>query len=374
MRTPQVVDKLDFGTGGFYTLSPMRRPTAIDFFCGAGGLSLGLKQAGFRVLAAVDIDPLAIASFRANHRKTLVIPADLRDVAAAKLRRDLQLQRGELDLLAGCPPCQSFSTLKTLNGRKRVHDKSSKDLLFQILRFVREFRPKAVMLENVPKLSKDARIRALMRKLVTLGYNCERRVLNAADYGVPQRRKRMILIAVRKRFGQPSFATPWKQGRTVREALSGLRAPRRSSDPLHNLRENRSDEIRSLIARIPADGGGRDSLPDAEQLACHQRCDGFNDIYGRMAWDRVAPTITSGCVNPSKGRFLHPKANRCITLREAALLQGFPRHYKFSLERGKFAAARLIGNALPPPFIRRHSLTIKATISASSLSSGQSHT
>lgn len=340
----------------------MRRPTAIDFFCGAGGLSLGLKQAGFRVLAAVDIDPLAVKSFKANHRKTVVVPADLRDVVASELRRDLDLAPGELDLLAGCPPCQSFSALKTLNGGKRVRDKHNKDLLFQVLRFVREFRPKAVMLENVPKLSKDTRIRALARKLDELGYNCERQVLNAADYGVPQRRKRMILIAVRKRFGQPSFATPSAQRRTVRETISALGAPRRSSDPLHSFGENRSDDIRALIARIPADGGGRNSLPADEQLDCHLRCDGFSDIYGRMAWDAVAPTITSGCVNPSKGRFLHPRANRCITLREAALLQGFPTNYKFSLDQGKFAAARLIGNALPPPFIRRHSLAIKATI------------
>lgn len=344
----------------------MPRPTAIDFFCGAGGLSLGMKQAGFRVLAAVDIDPLAVKSFKANHRKTLVIPADLRTVVAAGLRRDLGLKRGELDLLAGCPPCQSFSALKTLNGGKRVRDKRNKDLLFQILRFVRELRPKAVMLENVPKLSKDTRIRLLAKKLTELGYNCERRVLNAADYGVPQRRKRMILIAVRKRFGPPSFAAPSKQRRTVRETIATLRGPRRSSDPLHSFGETRSDEIRALIARIPTNGGGRNSLPDEDQLPCHVRCDGFSDIYGRMSWDAVAPTITSGCVNPSKGRFLHPRANRCITLREAALLQGFPPHYKFCLDQGKFAAARLIGNALPPPFIRRHSAAIKATICAGS--------
>jgi DNA (cytosine-5)-methyltransferase 1 len=243
-----------------------------------------------------------------------------------------------------------------------VRDKRNKDLLFQILRFVRELRPKAVMLENVPKLSKDTRIRLLAKKLTELGYNCERRVLNAADYGVPQRRKRMILIAVRKRFGPPSFAAPSTQRRTVRETIATLPGPRRSSDPLHNFGETRSDEIRALIARIPTNGGGRNSLPDEDQLPCHVRCDGFSDIYGRMSWDAVAPTITSGCVNPSKGRFLHPRANRCITLREAALLQGFPPRYKFSLDQGKFAAARLIGNALPPPFIRRHSAAIRATI------------
>jgi DNA (cytosine-5)-methyltransferase 1 len=342
----------------------MSRPVAIDLFCGAGGLSLGLKQAGFQVLAAVDVDPLAIKSFKANHRKTKVILDDLRDVKAAGLRRELGLERGELDLLAGCPPCQSFSALKTLNGYKTVRDKDSKDLLFEFLRFVREFNPKTVMLENVPRFAKDPRIRVLSRTLRKLGYRIKRKVLNAANYGVPQRRKRMILIAVKKKFGQPTFGIPWKTGRTVREAIALLPAPRNSSDPLHNVSEKRSKEVRDLIAKIPLNGGGRSSLPRSEQLGCHKRCDGFRDIYGRMSWDDVAPTITGGCVNPSKGRFLHPKANRCVTLREAALLQGFPPRYKIALDNGKFAAARLIGNALPPPFIRRHSLSIKATLSS----------
>lgn len=342
----------------------MPQPTAIDLFCGAGGLSLGLKQAGFKVLAAVDLDPLAIKSFKANHRKTKVILDDLRRVPASRLRRELRLKPGQLDLLASCPPCQSFSSLKTLNGRKRVRDKNSKDLLFEILRFVRELNPKAVMVENVPRLARDPRIRVLSRALRQLGYECRRKVLNAANYGVPQRRKRMILIAVKKRFGKPTFASPWKPGRTVRDAISSLPAPRNSSDPLHNIREYRSKEIRDLIARIPLDGGGRKSLSDDEQLECHKRCDGFRDIYGRMSWDAAAPTITGGCVNPSKGRFLHPKSNRCVTLREAALLQGFPPGYTIALDGGKFAAARLIGNALPPPFIRRHSLSIKATLSS----------
>lgn len=345
-----------------YCSSNMRQLSAIDLFCGAGGLSLGLKQAGFKVLAAVDNDPLAVKSFKANHRKTRVILSDIRRLPAARLRRDLKLKRGELDLLAGCPPCQSFSRLKTLNGRKRVFDKNSKDLLFEFLRFVRALSPKAVMLENVPRLSTDWRIHELSRILRKLGYKCKRQVLNAADYGVPQRRKRMILLAVKHKFGEPVFARPWRTETTVRDAIFSLPAPRNSADPLHRVREYRTKEVRDLIAKIPPDGGGRSNLLDDDQCLCHLKCDGFYDIYGRMSWYDVAPTITSGCVNPSKGRFLHPRSNRCVTLREAALLQGFPPRYKFSLERGKFAAARLIGNALPPPFIRRHSLSIKSML------------
>jgi DNA (cytosine-5)-methyltransferase 1 len=172
----------------------------------------------------------------------------------------------------------------------------------------------------------------------------------------------MILIALKKRFGTPSFATNWKVGLTVRDAFSSLPSPSRSGDPLHEVHEHRSQRIRNLIANIPKDGGGRLELHSRQQLSCHKRCDGFKDVYGRMAWDKPAPTITGGCANPSKGRFLHPQANRCVTLREAAVLQGFPKGYKFALDKGKYAAARMIGNALPPPFIRRHSLAIKEAL------------
>jgi DNA (cytosine-5)-methyltransferase 1 len=122
---------------------------------------------------------------------------------------------------------------------------------------------------------------------------------------------------------------------------------------MHDITETRSPKIAKLIKRIPKNGGGRLELPRESQLACHQRLDCFRDVYGRMAWDDVSPTITSGFVNPSKGRFLHPTQNRAITLREAALLQSFPKYYTFALDRGKYGAAALIGNALPPRFIRR---------------------
>ena len=109
-----------------------------------------------------------------------------------------------------------------------------------------------------------------------------------------------------------------------------------------------------MIRRIPKDGGSRTDLPEEDQLDCHKRCNGFKDVYGRMAWSEVSPTITSGCFNPSKGRFLHPEEDRAITMREASLLQGFPRQYKFPAGSGKSAIAMMIGNALPPPFIAAH--------------------
>ncbi len=335
----------------------MRLPRAIDLFCGCGGLTEGLKQAGFRVIGALDVDPLAIESFKLNHRRIHIWEDDIRRVTVAQVMRDLELKRGELDLLAGCPPCQGFSSLRTLNGSRTVSD-SGKDLVFQFLRFVRVLQPRAVMMENVPGLADDWRLRVLSSALDSMGYESSHQVLDAADYGVPQRRRRLILVAAKA--GTIEVAKATLKRVTVRTTIGTLPRAGESGDPLHDLAEKRKDRIAELIAQIPRDGGSRSDLGEEWQLPCHQSCDGFKDIYGRIPWDDVAPTITSGCVNPSKGRFLHPSENRCITLREAALLQSFPADYRLSLKRGKFEAARLVGNALPPEFIKRHATAIRA--------------
>lgn len=337
-----------------------RRPLAVDLFSGCGGLTSGLKQAGFQVIAAVELDELAVKTYRGNHRAVRVWRTDIRQLPAVDLLRGLGLKPGRLDLLAGCPPCQGFSSIRTLNGGRRVRD-AKNDLLFDFLRFVRVLRPRAVMLENVPRLAVTRRIRKFGRELDRMGYRWAAAVLDAADYGVPQRRKRFILIASKGR--KPSFAAPSEYMATVRHAIGHLPRPGRSGDPCHDLRERRSKHVRDLIRRIPRNGGSRIALGKERQLACHRALDGFSDVYGRMAWDDVAPTITGGCVNPSKGRFLHPSQNRAITVREAALLQGFPHGYRFALDRGKYAVAEMIGNALPPEFIRRHAAALRRTLS-----------
>jgi DNA (cytosine-5)-methyltransferase 1 len=146
---------------------------------------------------------------------------------------------------------------------------------------------------------------------------------------------------------------------TVRQALGGLRDPGTSGDYLHDIPENRSVQVREIIQLIPRDGGSRSSLPERFWLACHKRASGFFDVYGRLRWDTPASTITSGCHNPSKGRFLHPELNRTITLREAAILQGFPRSYRFSRLAGKERLATQIGNALPPRFVAAHARVLR---------------
>jgi DNA (cytosine-5)-methyltransferase 1 len=141
---------------------------------------------------------------------------------------------------------------------------------------------------------------------------------------------------------------------TVRDAISFLPVAGQSGDRLHDTSEKRSEKIKRLISMIPKDGGSRTDLGEEYQLECHKRTTGFRDVYGRMAWDKPSPTITGGCNSPSKGRFLHPEEDRGITLREAALLQTFPKDYQFSLASGKQGVAVMIGNALPPKFIEFH--------------------
>ena len=335
------------------------RPSAIDLFAGCGGLTLGLRKAGFRVLGAVEIDPIAVKTYRRNHRRVRVWSKDIRRLPASVVMRELQLQSGSLDLLAGCPPCQGFSALRRLNGGRYVRDEQNA-LLLDFLRYVRVLRPRAIMLENVPNLATYWRLPTFLKRLTSLGYRWEADVLDAADYGVPQRRRRFILLATR--VGAPRFAKPTANRKTVRQAIGELPRPGRSGDPAHDLPENRAEHVRALIRRIPRDGGSRKALGSDAQLTCHRVTDGFYDVYGRMAWDDVSPTITGGCVNPSKGRFLHPTQNRTITVREAAILQGFPPDYFIAMDRGKFFAAQMIGNALPPEFIRRHANAIRRVL------------
>lgn len=343
--------------------SAMARRTAFDVFCGCGGLTLGLKQAGFRVVGAVDIDRLAVAAYESNHPGAATWRLDVRELDLETIQGEIALDRGQLDLLAGCPPCQGFSTLRTLNGGREVSDDRN-DLVFEFLRLVRELEPKAVMLENVPGLGTDGRMTRFEATLSELGYSHARRVLNTADYGVPQKRRRLILLGSRR--GAVDFATPSPHRVSVRSAIAGLPLAGESGDPLHDMPERRTARVRDLIRRIPKNGGGRLDLDAEDQLPCHQKFTGFKDVYGRMAWDLPAPTITSGCHNPSKGRFLHPAEDRAITLREAALLQGFPASYRFPATGGKLALAAMIGNALPPAFVRSHALKVAEHLSSTS--------
>ena len=323
---------------------------ALDLFAGCGGLTLGLKQSGFEVIGAVECEKTAIAGYRANHPETKLWPEDIQELLPKQVKRDLGLRKGELDLLAGCPPCQGFSSMRTLNGGRKVEDNRN-ELIFDFLKFAAALLPKTIIMENVPALERDGRNVFLVSQLKNMGYRCKVGVLNAADFGVPQRRRRMLLVA--SKLGPIDFPPQTALRTTVRQAIGTLPPPGESGDPLHDHPCSRAPHVLDMIKAIPKDGGSRSDLGRDRQLTCHQKCDGFKDVYGRMKWDDVSPTITSGCINPSKGRFLHPEQDRAITLREASLLQGFTPDYVFPVELGRYPVAALIGNAVPAEFVKR---------------------
>lgn len=325
--------------------------TSVDLFSGCGGLSEGLLQAGYEVVSAVELDKKAVATYKVNHSKVKLYESDIRKLSPETLLREVGLVKGELFLLAGCPPCQGFSRLRTRNGKNVVEDERN-DLIFDFLRFVVAMLPKRIMMENVPGLENDHRFIFFKDKLRELGYFVNHRVVDASDHGVPQRRKRLIMLASCD--SEPCFPKANEEKITVKDAIGSIDKIVGSEDSLHTLPEKRSESVKKIISMIPRDGGSRHQLPDEYHLNCSKKSGGFRDVYGRMSWMSVSPTITSGCSNPSKGRFLHPEKNRTITLREAAVLQGFPHDYKFIVSHGKQSIALMIGNALPPPLIKAH--------------------
>lgn len=325
--------------------------TAIDLFAGCGGLTLGLKLAGFSVLAAVEIDAKAASTYRLNHPESALFEIDIEMLDPAHMMGSLGIGPGELDLLAACPPCQGFSRIRTRNGAKSSRDPRN-NLALKFAEFALAIRPRWLLLENVPGLARHSVWRSLRQKLRRAGYELHDEIVDASDFGVPQRRKRLILLG--QRDSKPAVPSRLSKRMTVAEALAVL--PTDFHDDLHNLRSRRAAHVEEIIRAIPKDGGSRQALPEHLQLRCHKESNGFADVYGRMRLDDVAPTITSGCHNPSKGRFLHPLEDRVITLREAALLQGFPVDYQFDVRHGKESIALMIGNALPPPMIAAHAL------------------
>lgn len=320
---------------------------AIDLFSGCGGLSEGLKQAGFNIIAGVEVNKNAARTYNMNHPDTVLFEGDIREFDTQKISK--LLKGAPLHLLAGCPPCQGFSLLRKLNRKSAVRDERN-SLINEYYRFVEELSPLTIMLENVPGIVDYTLFKSIIRKLKKLGYNIEFKVVNVADYSVPQRRKRLVLVG--SKLCEIKIAEGCNTIVTVRETLKKIKG-NKNQDILHKIYPNHTEHIQKMISLIPKDGGSRKDLPDEYLLECHKKKNiGFNDVYGRLKWDTISATITGGCLNPSKGRFLHPEENRCISAREAALLQTFPVDYKFPTGIPKSDLALLIGNALPPQFSR----------------------
>lgn len=328
--------------------------SAVDLFCGAGGLTYGLRRAGVRVEAGIDIDPHAAHAYEKNNVGARFLQWDVaskRPSSIAKL-----FHKKSIRLLAGCAPCQPFS--KLTNGIERHR---SWDLLDNFGRFVAGIRPELVTMENVPELANRGSevFDRFLRTLRKHGYYVDWRIVNCSDFGAPQSRKRLVLLAsslgpISVPKGQ--YRSGERAMKTVRDVIGDLpplRSGQRSDDdPLH-VAATLSPTNLARIRATPHDGGSKDSWPKNLLLDCHVRATGsrYQSIYGRMWWDKPAPTMTTLCNGLGNGRFGHPDQDRAISLREAALIQSFPNGYEFWPRDQKLnskAVARMIGNAVPP--------------------------
>lgn len=325
---------------------------ALDLFCGCGAVTEGLKAEGFTVIGAVDLDPVSNRTYRLNHPEVHLEEKDIRTVVPGRLRSRIGHQ-GRIDLLVVCAPCQPFSS----QNRKRAFDDPRANLILESTKFIAEFYPRLVFYENVRGILATEIMPRLANQLADLGYMLAKpKVIDAADYGVPQRRERCITLAAEdQRLSELFYAALQCKPRvSVAESIGSLKSlasgESDAEDPLHFSRRHQPVTLERL-KRIPKDGGSRSALPKHLELRCHQgRTKDFPDVYGRMMWNGVAPTLTTGCTDLTKGRFAHPRDDRAITLREAALLQTFPIQYRFFGNSSQIA--QQIGNAVPVEMVR----------------------
>lgn len=320
----------------------------VDLFCGVGGLTHGLAKGGIRVVAGVDLDPHCRFPYEKNNKATFVE----RDIS--KLTGDELLGlfgSSELRLLAGCAPCQPFSTYSQNSRRFKNNDKW--DLVAEFARLIAESQPDFVTMENVPQLLDHTVFNAFLNSLKD--YHVRYEIVDCRHYGVPQSRRRLVLVA--SRFGPIQLLSPdryKKQAKTVHEAISylpvlaaGCSDP---DDPLHSASALSDLNLSRIKASKP--GGTWRDWDESLIAACHRKQSGktYSSVYGRMEWDSPSPTITTQCFGYGNGRFGHPEQDRAISLREAAILQTFPKSYQFLSpgEKVNFSKlGRLIGNAVP---------------------------
>jgi DNA (cytosine-5)-methyltransferase 1 len=323
---------------------------AVDVFCGAGGLSYGLQQAGIKILAGIDVDKACEYPFKTNI-KAPFLKKDVRQVKAAELKA--LYSEGAVRMLAGCAPCQPFSSFRNTVDD---NDKDEKwTLLDEFSRLVEEVEPDLVTMENVPPLRNKDVFKQFVANLERLEYNVDVQVVYCPAYGIPQQRRRLVLIA--SRIGpivplQPLYEpVDYPSVQSTIEHLPKVEAGKvYVPDPLHRAVGLSELNLKRIQHSVP--GGTWEDWPEDIRSACHKKKSGesFKSVYARMRWNEPAPTITTQSHNYGTGRFGHPEQDRAITLREAAMIQSFPDHYEFA-EPAKITfggTGRLIGNAVPP--------------------------
>ncbi len=324
------------------------RVTAVDLFCGAGGLTRGMLDAGIRVRAGYDIDPACRHPYEANNDGAKLHLKSVTDLSADELARHYPV--GHVRVLAGCAPCQPFS--KYTQGKNTATDEKW-GLLHEFGRLVRELGPEVVSMENVPEVQRHSVFLDFIRTLEEQDYHISYDEAYCPDHGVPQQRKRLVLLA--SRLGPIQLEKPKKKYKdlTVRAAIGDLpplEAGGTSNDPLHRACKLSPLNLKRIKASRP--GGNWRDWPKPLVADCHRAKQGqtYPSVYGRMEWDQPSPTMTTQFFGYGNGRFGHPEQHRAITLREGAILQSFPPDYEFVGKDEPVIYAtlgRLIGNAVP---------------------------
>ena len=321
---------------------------AVDLFCGAGGLTHGFEMAGIDVICGYDIDDACRYPYEKNNDAKF-ISKNILDIDGDLISKNYNLNT--IKLLAGCAPCQPFSNYR----QGKVRDQRW-ELLYSFARLITEVKPDLVSMENVPELTRHQVYIDFINLLKEQNYYISSSVVFCPDYGIPQNRKRLVLLA--SKIGKIKLIEPTYKKEaylTTKDVLINLPALEAGesdiNDPLHKASGLTSINLQRIKAS-KQNGSWRD-WPEELMASCHKRSSGkkYVAVYGRMAWDSPAPTITTQCYNYGSGRFGHPVQNRAITLREAALLQSFPLSYEFvnpEVDRFNLSqVARLIGNAVP---------------------------
>ena len=338
------------------------KEAVVDLFCGVGGLTHGLEEAGLNVVAGIDLDKTCEYAYNENNNSRFIL-ADVSSYPAKQVNS--LFKEADVKILVGCAPCQTFSA----QSRKiRKHTDLTQDIRWHLLDsfadYVEKIQPDIVSMENVPELQKFDVFENFCNKLKINGYYIEHQIVDCAKYGLPQKRRRLVLLA--SKYAPISLLPPSEKKKTVGDVIKGL--PRLecgeidAEDPLHRCAGLTQINMERIKCSKP--GGTWRDWPDYLLTNCHKKNSGkdFTSVYGRMKWDEPSPTITTQFFYIGAGRYGHPEQNRAISLREGALLQTFPRTYKFFENPKTMAIAtisRHIGNAVPVELGKIIGLSIK---------------